>query len=171
MAEEARRALTRALLALALALAALTTGAAGPQPRTKPAWAELTADQQQILDPLKAEWNALSSSRKKTWIGIANRYPSMNAQEQQRVQARMQKWAKLTPEQRHAARERYKSIGKLPPDKRETLRQQWAEYQALPPGEKRMLDAPPASAERRARKPRPTTTPPSNPPKSTPAPR
>lgn len=166
MAEEARRALTRALLALALATAALTTGAAGPQ-KNKPAWAELTVDQQQVLGPLKGEWDTLSAFRKKTWIGIANRYPSLTAQEQQRVQTRMQKWAKLTPEQRDAARERYKSIGKLPPEKRDTLTQRWAEYQALPPTEKRALDTPPAGTERR-RKPRPPAAPQSTIPKSSP---
>jgi len=165
MAEKARRALTRALVALALVAVAFTTGAAGPQ-KSKPAWAELTAGQQQVLDPLKHDWDALSTARKKTWVGIANRYPSMTPQEQQRVQTRMQKWAKLTPEQRHAARERYKSMGKLPPEKRETLTQRWAEYQALPPGEKRMLEPPPSGTERRSRKPRTTAAPPPTPPKS-----
>lgn len=154
MAEEARRTLTRALLALVLATVAFLSEAADPPKAPRPAWAELTADQQQILDPLKIDWDTLSSSRKKTWIGIANRYPGMTPEEQQRVRNRMQKWAKLTPEQRHAARERYKSIGKLPPEKRDSLREQWAEYQALPPSEKRMLDAPPASGERRSRKAR-----------------
>jgi len=171
MAEEARRALTRAFLALALAAAPFITEGADPARATRPAWAELTADQQQILDPLKPDWDALSSSRKKTWIGIANRYPSMTREEQQRVQARMQKWAKLTPGERHAARERYKSIGKLPPEKRDTLRQQWAEYQALPPSEKRMLDAPPVSGDRRSRKPRTPPASQSTPPKLSPAPK
>lgn len=153
MAQEAHRALTRALVALALAVAVSAAGAADA-PKTKPAWAELTADQQVVLEPLKTDWDQLSAARKKTWVGIASRYPSMKPEEQQRVQMRMQKWAKLTPEQRRVARERYKSIGKLPPEKRQTLREQWAEYQALPPGEKRMLDAPPTRGAAERRKPR-----------------
>ena len=56
----------------------------------------------------------------------------MKAEEQERVQRRMQRWAKLTPEQRRQARETYKQIAKVPPDKRDNLREQWAEYQALP---------------------------------------
>jgi hypothetical protein len=157
MAEEARRALTRALAALVLAATVLTAGAAPPQ-KSKPAWAELTATQQQILDPLKPDWDELNSSRKANWVGIANRYPSMKPEEQKRVQERMQKWAKLSPEQRRVARERYKSMGKLPPEKREQLQQQWAEYQALTPGEKRMFDTPPTNKASERRKPR--TTPP-----------
>ncbi|MGH8676529.1 MAG: DUF3106 domain-containing protein, partial [Burkholderiales bacterium] len=118
-------------------------------------------NQQEILAPLKNDWDQLTTSRKANWVGIANRYPSMKPEEQQRVQARMQSWAKLTPEQRRVARERYKSLGKLPPEKRQTLQQHWAEYQALPPGERRMLDTPPASKtpERRKRRAGTTTQP------------
>ena len=155
MAEEARRALTRALAALVLAATVLTAGAAPPQ-KSKPAWAELTASQQQVLAPLKADWDQLTTSRKANWVGIANRYASMKPEEQKRIQDRMQSWAKLSPEQRRVARERYKSMGKLPPEKRQALQQHWAEYQALPPGEKRMLDTPPtnkAAERRKARTP------------------
>jgi len=167
MAEEARRALTRALAALVLAATVLTAGAAPPQ-KSKPAWAELTVSQQQILDPLKADWDELNSSRKANWVGIANRYPSMKPEEQKRVQARMQEWAKLSPEQRRVARERYKSMGKLPPEKREQLQQHWAEYQALPPGEKRMLDTPPTNKASERRKPKAATAQPAQPKQSTP---
>ena len=78
----------------------------------------------------------------------------MKPEEQKRVQNRMQRWAKLTPQQRDQAREQYRSIGKLAPDRREQLRRQWAEYQSLPPHEKRMFDVPPSyvrPAERRQR--------------------
>ena len=163
MAEEAaRRALGRALAALVFAATVLTAGAAPPAPpqKSKPAWAELTATQQQILDPLKPEWDHLTTSRKQNWVGIANRYPSMKPEEQKRVRERMQSWAKLTPEQRRVARERYTSMGKLPPEKREQLQQQWAEYQALPPGEKRMFDTPPTNKASERRKPKSKTPPP-----------
>ena len=163
MAQEARRALTRAAATLALALAVSVAGAAGPSKKGQ-AWAELTAEQQTVLAPLKPDWEQLSTGRKRTWVGIAKRYPGMKPEEQERVQMRMQKWAKLTPEQRRAAREQYKSIGKLSPEKRMDLRQQWADYQALPPGEKRMLDAPSTTDARKRRssaKPPPTPLKPS----------
>ena len=91
---------------------------ASRRPRRKPAakakapgpaaWAELTAEQQKILAPLKADWESLEPERRRKWIGIAKRYPKMKAEEQERVQRRMQAWAKLTPEQRRQARETYK---------------------------------------------------------------
>jgi hypothetical protein len=142
------RAVLAALL-LALAGAALAAPAdRGPQ------WAALNADQQQALAPLAGEWDKLSKPHKTKWLGIAKRYPAMKPEEQERVQRRMQKWAKLTPQQRDQAREQYRSLGKMAPDRREELRRHWADYQALPPHEKRMFDVPPnyvPPAERRQR--------------------
>ena len=118
---------------------------AKPKPAAKakaparPAWAELTADQQMILAPLKADWDALETERRRKWIGVAKRYPAMTAQGQERVQRRMQVWAKLSPEQRRQARESYKQIVKAPPTKRANLREQWAAYQQLSPQERDTL--------------------------------
>ena len=106
-------------------------------------WAQLTADQQMVLAPLKADWESLEPERRRKWIGIANRYPKMKVEEQERVQRRMQAWAKLSPEQRRQARENYKRIVKTPPERRNKLREAWAEYQALPPQERQDM-APPA---------------------------
>jgi hypothetical protein len=117
--------------------------AAKPKANVRPAWAELTAEQQQILAPLKADWESLEPERRRKWIGIAKRYPAMKAAEQERVQRRMQYWAKLTPEQRRQARETYKQIVKVPPEKRGKLREQWAEYQQLPPQERESLTSEP----------------------------
>ena len=55
----------------------------------RPAWAELTADQQMVLAPLKADWEKLEQERRRKWVGIANRYPKMKPEEQERVQRRM----------------------------------------------------------------------------------
>ena len=167
--------LRAALLALAVFLAAGAHSQVAPKPlekqvspkapekakpaakpaakaQVRPAWAELTADQQMILAPLKTDWESLDPDRRRKWIGIANRYPKMKAEEQERVQRRMQAWAKLSPEQRRQARENYKRIVKTPPEKREQLRQAWAEYQALPLHERQNLvppSQPPAEKKRR----------------------
>ncbi len=128
---------------------------AGKAPRAipggRPAWAELTAEQQQTLAPLKADWETLEPERRQKWIGIAKRYPRMKAQEQERVQRRMQAWAKLTPDQRRQARENYKRLAKEPRDERhKDLREEWAEYQALSPHERQSLVPPPSTDPRRA---------------------
>ena len=109
---------------------------ARPKANVRPMWAELNAEQQKILAPLKAEWESLEPERRRKWVGVAKRYPKMTVQGQERVQRRMQVWANLTPDQRRQARETYKQIVKAPPEKRAKLRQQWAEYQALPERER-----------------------------------
>ncbi len=165
MAQEGLHELMRGLMRAAVAalmLACAVTGAVAAPKEKGPAWATLTADQQQVLAPLAGEWSKLSREQKTKWIGISKRYPGMKPNEQKRVLSRMQRWAKLTPEQRWQAREQYRAIGKMAPDRREELRRHWAEYQALPPEEKRMFDVPPnylPPAERRQRKsakPKPT---------------
>jgi hypothetical protein len=137
----------RLVVILSLCLAA---GAVVAQPQSKrvarPAWAELTVEQQKVLAPLKTDWDALDRERKLKWIGIAKRYPAMKPQEQERVQRRMQAWAKLTPQQRRQARETYKQLAKQPPETRGKLREKWAEYQRQQPTPlARELPAPPVT--------------------------
>lgn len=95
----------------------------------KPAWTELTVVQRQVLAPLSGEWEALDTVRRKKWVAIADRYPKMKPQEQQRLQERMKAWAALTPEQRRVAREKYQTVKKLPPEKRQDVKQKWQQYQ------------------------------------------
>jgi hypothetical protein len=163
MAEKGFRELMRAALAALLLGLALTSAIGAPKEKEKgPAWASLTADQQQALAPLSGEWSKLARDQKTKWLGIAKRYPALNPEEQKRAQGRMQLWAKLTPAQRAEAREQYRSIGKAAPSRREELHRYWAEYQALPPHEKRMFDVPPSyvpPAERRQRAASPKTRP------------
>ncbi len=139
------------LVILVLCLAA-GTALAQPKRAVRPAWAELTVEQQKVLAPLKTDWDALDRERKLKWIGIAKRHPAMKPQEQERVQRRMQAWAKLTPQQRRQARETYKQLAKQPPATRDKLREKWAEYQRqqpTPPA--RELPSPPAAEQAPAR--------------------
>ena len=150
------RRLLLALLSLAIAAGAqaqpptepakkpAATKPAKPRPvkaNVRPAWAELTAEQQQVLAPLKADWDMLEPDRRLKWIAIAKRYPRMKPVEQQRVQRRMQTWAALSPEQRRIARENYKQLAKATPRQapKKNLSQAWAEYQALSPYERQSL--------------------------------
>lgn len=112
-----------------------------PQPR----WVELNAPQKTVLAPLAADWDAMESYRRKKWLGIAQRFPTMSGEEQLRVQAQMQEWAKLTPEQRRLAREKYQTMSQLPSEKKQELKQQWEAYSSLPEEEKQKLQPPPVS--------------------------
>ena len=100
---------------------------------------------------LSSEWASLESWRRKKWLEIADRYPRMAPQEQERVQQRMQTWVRLTPEERKAAREKYRNIQKASSEQREAVKQLWSEYETLPDDEKqRLRDAAAKSATSRA---------------------
>ncbi len=112
--------------------------AAVPELR-QPAWADLSLEQKQILSPLSRDWDKMEAFRKKKWLGIAKRYPTMKPQEQARVQRRMQDWVSLTPEQRTRARTQYKSLKTAPIEHKEAIRKKWDLYKELPDEEKKRL--------------------------------
>lgn len=129
---------------LALCLLAPMAGAQQGQPEAasatsnkaaRPLWSELSPKQQAVLAPLAAEWDRLDTTRRKKWVTIANRYPRMKPDEQQRLLSRMQDWANLTPAQRQVARENYQSLRQLPRTQRGEVKQKWQQYQQSTPSE------------------------------------
>ena len=132
------------------ALAALlgATALSGPTPlRAQPArpavpaeegvrWQDLSAPQRATLKPLESDWSHIDASRKQKWVEIAARYPSMPAAEQERVAARMNEWAKLSPAERGQARLNFQEARQLTPQERQV---RWEAYQALPPEQRREL--------------------------------
>lgn len=98
----------------------------------RPLWSELSPKQQAVLAPLAADWDKLDTTRRKKWVTIANRYPKMKPDEQQRLQSRMQDWANLTPAQRRVAREKYQSLKQLPRTERGEIRRKWWQRQESP---------------------------------------
>lgn len=105
---------------------------------TRPAWNELTADQQQALKPLAAQWNAMSEPQKRKWIELSRNYRTMPAADQARLRSRMTEWVALSPQQRTQARLNFGEAKGLSPDERKA---KWEAYQALSPEEKRKLAA------------------------------
>jgi len=141
--------MAKTLAALIVSLCiAFSAAAAQTKPEAKkiakPAWTELSLAQQQVLAPLQAEWEQLDTVRRKKWVSIADRYPTMKPPEQERLKKRMQEWAALSPAERKVAREKYQSL-KREPKKRDELKRRWQEYeQQRPPG---AVPAPPAASE------------------------
>ncbi len=78
----------------------------------------------------------MENVRRKKWLGIADRYPIMKSDEQQRMQDRMREWASLTPEQRSKVRDTYKDFNQLPAEQKKLVKQKWEAYSNLPPEEK-----------------------------------
>ncbi|MEQ1776263.1 MAG: DUF3106 domain-containing protein [Burkholderiales bacterium] len=126
--------MAKAALALifSLLVACVATGTYAQQQNqkksetTKPArpmWSELSPQQQHVLGPLAADWENLDTTRRKKWVTIANRYPKMKPDAQERLQTRMQAWAKLSQEERRLARDNYRSLKKLPDPQRQEVSQ------------------------------------------------
>ena len=109
-----------------------------------PNWSELSAQDRQVLAPLASDWDKLDLLRKNKWLAMANRYRTLPPAEQQRIQERMQGWAKLSSQERQAARENFKGLKQLPPEKRKELRNKWIEYQSLPQEQRQELRRAPA---------------------------
>lgn len=127
-----------------LFVACVTTGAEAQQQNqkkseaTKPArplWSELSPQQQHVLGPLAADWDNLDTLRRKKWVTIANRYPKMKPDAQERLQTRMQAWAKLTQEERRMARDNYRSLKKLPDPQRQEVSQKLQKRLSAPPSD------------------------------------
>ena len=136
--------MAKALLALSLALLALLSAQpsqAAQPPKKPPVWEELASEQQEILAPLSGNWDDLDNVRRRKWLAIAKRYPSMTPEEQARAKRRMEAWATLSPEQRQEARKGFKSIEKLPAEKKQALRESWETYRQLPEEKRRELAA------------------------------
>ena len=103
-----------------------------------PAWAALTPAQQSALAPLKDDWQDIDVVRKQKWLEIAARFPSLPAEERQRIQQRMGEWARMTPEERGRARLQFQEARQISPEQRQA---RWDAYLALPAEERRALAA------------------------------
>ena len=104
----------------------------------KPLWRSLTPAQQVALQPLAGEWDEMDGVRKQKWLQLANRFATLNPDEQQRVHDRMRAWVNLTPEQRELARETYTRTRKITPDQKNAT---WESYLQLPEDQKKKLAA------------------------------
>jgi type I site-specific restriction-modification system R (restriction) subunit len=122
----------KALLLLALfLLPAYAAGKASTKPEPKaPTWQQLSPPQKQVLGELQSQWEQQPDRLRNNLVKVANKYPKMKPQEQERVRRRITRWASLTPEQRQAARERYKQIKKQPPEKQREVKKKWESYQS-----------------------------------------
>lgn len=130
-----------AIAALAIGLGHPAHAAADVAAVTQPNWSQLTPEQRIVLKPLADDWSAMGEFRRKKWLGIAQRYSAMSADEKSRVDQRMKDWANLSPEQRRQARANYKSLKQVAPDQKEDIKRKWDEYTQLPAEERAQLKA------------------------------
>ncbi|QWD95754.1 DUF3106 domain-containing protein [Polynucleobacter sp. MG-6-Vaara-E2] len=99
-------------------------------------WDGLNPAQQKILAPLESDWDYMLPDSRKKWIYIANFYPKMSAQDQERLQSRMTSWSNLSQKDRRIARENYLASLKFPAEKKAEA---WSAYQKLSDEQKKKL--------------------------------
>lgn len=158
LSESARRSIAWAWFGVVVLLAAplAVNAQTGPVPAApvtstqatgSASWSSLNRSQKNALKPLEREWDRIDPARKTKWLEIANRFSSMPAAEQQRIQNRMTDWAKLTPRERGQARMNFKEAQQVPAQERKA---RWEAYKALPPERQKQLAARAAPVPRKA---------------------
>jgi len=110
--------------------------AAIPEKKPDGTWEGLKPAQQKILAPLESDWDYMQPDSRKKWTQVANIYPKMSEQDQQRLQSRMASWSNLTQKERRIARENYLSSLKFPAEKKAEA---WTAYQKLSDEQKKKL--------------------------------
>ena len=115
-----------------------TNGKATTIPEKKPdgTWEGLKPAQQKILAPLESDWDYMLPDSRKKWIQVANIYPKMSTQDQDRLQSRMASWSNLSQKERRLARENYLASLKFPAEKKAEA---WSAYQKLSDDQKKKL--------------------------------
>ena len=130
--------------AAALAPKASSNGVPGmvatPSPPTDagPGWETLNTPQKLALYPLAERWALLGAVQKRRWLTLAQTFPALPEDEQEKLHNRMTEWASLSAQQRNQARLNYADSNRLA---RENKLAQWQAYQALSDEEKRKLAA------------------------------
>lgn len=110
--------------------------ASSVKPLAKPLWRDLSAKQQQALQPLAAHWDALSEGHKRKWLALSRNHAKLSPAEKATLHSRMTEWAALSRQQRDQARFNFAEVKQVPADERKA---KWEAYQALSPEEKRRL--------------------------------
>lgn len=98
------------------------------KPESSPAWHALSASQQAALAPLRKLWPEISEAQKRKWLALSVNFSDRSDHEQEKMQARMKDWAKLTPQQRALARLNFAEVQQVTVDERKT---KWEAYQSL----------------------------------------
>lgn len=93
-------------------------------------WSELSSKQQELLAPLKDEWDSLTNSQRERWLKVGRKYETEPADRQATMRERVSAWSKMSPRDKAAARENYKALKEKRQGERNSS---WNSYQSLDP--------------------------------------
>lgn len=93
-------------------------------------WSELSPKQQELLAPLKNEWNSMTNAQQERWLKVGRKYEGEPAERQAIMRERVSTWSELSPREKAAARENYKALKEKRQGERNSS---WNSYQSLDP--------------------------------------
>ena len=105
-------------------------------PIATPKWTDLQENERQILQPLAAVWDDMSTTRRKKWRSIARTYAQLSLADQTKISQRMGEWALLSTKERQLARLNFAQSNNLNPQE---LASNWQAYQSLNETERKAL--------------------------------
>jgi hypothetical protein len=123
-------------LALLLASGAAAAQEVGSPLRASKPWSTLTAQQQEVLQPLARRWPDMDTASREKWLALAAKYPTLSNSEQARLRSRVQEWANLSSDARQQAREGFQTAQRKSADERQA---KWEAYQQLPADKRQAL--------------------------------
>jgi hypothetical protein len=101
-------------------------------------WASLSEEQRTLLAPFEDQWSDLPKREKQALADLAQRFPEVSGDDQERSMKRLAEWAELSPEDRRLARYNYRWMQGI--ERRELL-EAWDRYQRLTPDQRAVLAA------------------------------
>jgi hypothetical protein len=97
----------------------------------------LSTAQRTALAPLQPHWQELTPFQRQKWVEMAQRLPTLSADERERVRSRMLEWSRLSSQERRLARLQFQDVRQqLSPAE---LQQRWAAYRGLSDDERSVL--------------------------------
>ncbi len=100
-------------------------------------WSDLSIKQQELLLPLKEEWETMSDAQRDRWLRVGAKYENEPAQRQVVMRERIRVWSELHPRERAAIRENYKALQDKQPQGE--LSSSWNSYRNLDQKERNEL--------------------------------
>lgn len=115
----------RAVAVAVLLIAGLAQADDGPR------WAELDAEQQEVLARFADDWERIAPERRKRLVQFAARWSEMTPEEQERARERLDNWRALSDDRRGRIRDKLQTFQELPPEEQQRIRRQFREFQSL----------------------------------------
>ncbi|MCE2744882.1 MAG: DUF3106 domain-containing protein [Burkholderiales bacterium] len=91
-------------------------------------WSELSSKQQELLAPLKNDWNSMTNAQQERWLKVGRKYENEPEERQAIMRERVSTWSGLSPREKAAARENYKALREKRQGERNSS---WNSYQSL----------------------------------------